>query len=74
MVWLCTVWFSLAQSNSLLCMQIQDGIIQVTLSCIQVSMVGNSLGLLIKKSKGKVHPRIGHEDPVGSRGIALLFL
>jgi hypothetical protein len=26
------------------------------------------------KDKGKVHPRIGHEDPEGSRGITLLFL
>ena len=22
----------------------------------------------------KIHPRIGHEDPEGSRGIAVLFL
>ena len=25
------------------------------------------------KSKGKVHPRTGHEDPKGSRGIGLFF-
>ena len=26
------------------------------------------------ESKGKVHPRTGHEGPTGSRGIVLLFL
>jgi len=31
---------------------------------------GNSKG----KTKGKGHPRAGHVDPEGSRGIALLFL
>ena len=25
------------------------------------------------KGKGKVHPITGHEDPEGSRGLALLF-
>jgi hypothetical protein len=30
--------------------------------------------IYILKVKGKVLPRTGHEDPEGSRGIALLFL
>ena len=31
-------------------------------------------GALFKTVAPKVHPRTGHESPVGSKGIALLFL
>jgi hypothetical protein len=34
----------------------------------------SSLQIHIKKGKGKVHPRTGHEGPGGGRGIALFFL